>query len=456
VIEGGITLIDNNSIYATSSGDGVYKFNEEGTNLYKLNVNGDIKSSTTITHNHMVYIASTDYNLYSFNSNGISNSGWPVSLGAEATASVALDNDNNVYIGTSNGIFQAISPAGTVLWGYNVGAPVNASSVISSSNILYVINENGRIVSFDLNTINPSQVEYEQMYELGESVMSSPALDDEGYMYVTTLEGNLIKLDVDTSSISQMWSYSVGNSIYSSPVIGSDYTIYFGSDGGKAYAINSNGTLKWEKDLEYPVRSTAALAEFGTDNDRLYIGSDGGYLNTLSLINGVFIDKYRTDSDIRCPILYNNNTVYFGTMDGEVIAIPDTVEEISLSKKTNISSQWPTFQGNNRRTGNQIDLNTSVASVPEVFILNQNSPNPWNPTTKIEYRLPSTVNVTLYVFDITGRKVKEWSISNQQAGWHKVIWDGTDMHGNIVSTGVYIYSLRAGNFVDTKKMVFMK
>jgi len=100
--------------------------------------------------------------------------------------------------------------------------------------------------------------------------------------------------------------------------------------------------------------------------------------------------------------------------------------------------------------------NTSNLGVPMEFELNQNYPNPFNPTTRLQYGLPEASDVDLVIFNITGRKIKEWSVSNQHAGWHEVIWDGTDMSGNIVSTGVYIYSLRAGGFVDTKKMVFMK
>ena len=107
--------------------------------------------------------------------------------------------------------------------------------------------------------------------------------------------------------------------------------------------------------------------------------------------------------------------------------------------------------------------NTSATQVgikdiilPQICILEQNHPNPFNPTTTLQYGLPEVTDVNLMIFDITGRKIKEWSISNQQAGWHEVIWDGTDQSGSLVSTGVYIYCLQAGNFVDTKKMVFMK
>jgi hypothetical protein len=101
---------------------------------------------------------------------------------------------------------------------------------------------------------------------------------------------------------------------------------------------------------------------------------------------------------------------------------------------------------------------------PITFYLLHNYPNPFNPTTTLQYGLPEACDVDLVIFDITGRKIKEWSIGNQQAGWHKLIWDGTNQSGQQVSTGVYIYSLRAGDpsassgqvFVDTKKMVLMK
>ncbi|MFA6619157.1 MAG: FlgD immunoglobulin-like domain containing protein [Candidatus Neomarinimicrobiota bacterium] len=76
------------------------------------------------------------------------------------------------------------------------------------------------------------------------------------------------------------------------------------------------------------------------------------------------------------------------------------------------------------------------------------------------YALPDIANIHLRIFDINGRKVKEWSISDQQAGWHKLTWDGRDMRGNILPSGVYIYSFgvidSGQSFFETKKMLFLK
>ncbi|MCK4812796.1 MAG: PKD domain-containing protein [Candidatus Marinimicrobia bacterium] len=101
-------------------------------------------------------------------------------------------------------------------------------------------------------------------------------------------------------------------------------------------------------------------------------------------------------------------------------------------------------------------LLVNIDIILEDFELSQNYPNPFNPITTIQYGLPKISDVHLSIFDIRGRKIKEFNILGQQPGCHKVIWDGTDMKGNKVSTGVYIYSLQASDFVETKKMVLMK
>lgn len=93
---------------------------------------------------------------------------------------------------------------------------------------------------------------------------------------------------------------------------------------------------------------------------------------------------------------------------------------------------------------------------PLSFELGQNYPNPFNPSTTLEYGLSEMADLKLYIFDVTGQKMREWSIANQQPGYHKVIWDGRDMSGNIVSVGVYIVSLQVREFLSSRKIVFIK
>jgi hypothetical protein len=88
--------------------------------------------------------------------------------------------------------------------------------------------------------------------------------------------------------------------------------------------------------------------------------------------------------------------------------------------------------------------------------LEQNSPNPFNPTTAIRFSLASKETVTLAVFDLGGRLVRTLVNEPRGLGSHSVTWDGRDNAGASVASGVYFYRLDAGKFTSTKKMVLLK
>ncbi|MBS1516660.1 MAG: T9SS type A sorting domain-containing protein [Bacteroidetes bacterium] len=95
--------------------------------------------------------------------------------------------------------------------------------------------------------------------------------------------------------------------------------------------------------------------------------------------------------------------------------------------------------------------------VPEVFELSQNYPNPFNPSTKIDFSIPKTGNVSLKIYDITGREVRTL-IKNETmfAGKYTVDWNSIDNYGHQVSSGVYFYRFITDNYVNTKKMMLLK
>jgi len=94
--------------------------------------------------------------------------------------------------------------------------------------------------------------------------------------------------------------------------------------------------------------------------------------------------------------------------------------------------------------------------IPLISSLSQNFPNPFNPTTEIRFHLGEPMMVTLEIFDILGRKVRTLISDPFPAGEHRVVWDGKNNFGDRVSTGVYIYRLRAGSFVKTNKMLLLR
>ncbi len=89
--------------------------------------------------------------------------------------------------------------------------------------------------------------------------------------------------------------------------------------------------------------------------------------------------------------------------------------------------------------------------LPSEFILYQNYPNPFNLTTQINYNLPNALNVTIDIYNIIGRHITTLVNGRQAAGLHSVTWNAED-----VASGVYLYTIKAGEFTDSKKMTLMK
>jgi hypothetical protein len=93
----------------------------------------------------------------------------------------------------------------------------------------------------------------------------------------------------------------------------------------------------------------------------------------------------------------------------------------------------------------------SSEALPVAYALRQNYPNPFNPTTTIEFELPSTSEVNLVVFDISGRVVAELAKGKLQAGYHKISFDGANL-----ASGVYFIRLKAGDFTSVNKAMLLK
>ena len=95
-------------------------------------------------------------------------------------------------------------------------------------------------------------------------------------------------------------------------------------------------------------------------------------------------------------------------------------------------------------------------AIPTEFALDQNYPNPFNPTTSIGYALKENTKVVLKIYNLLGQEVRTLVNGNQEAGYKKVAWDGMNDKGTRVASGIYIYRIKAGDFVKARKMILMK
>ena len=89
--------------------------------------------------------------------------------------------------------------------------------------------------------------------------------------------------------------------------------------------------------------------------------------------------------------------------------------------------------------------------VPTNYTLRQNFPNPFNPNTVIEFNLPKAANVIIEVYNLAGQKIITLLNKKMPAGSHQV-----DFNASNLSSGVYFYRIKAGEFQDVKKMVLLK
>ena len=96
------------------------------------------------------------------------------------------------------------------------------------------------------------------------------------------------------------------------------------------------------------------------------------------------------------------------------------------------------------------------SEIPQNFSLSQNYPNPFNPTTTIRFAIPSndkreTSNVKIIVYNALGSEIQTLVNEQLQPGTYEAVWDGTNY-----ASGIYFYTIKAGNYVDSKKMVLVK
>ena len=107
--------------------------------------------------------------------------------------------------------------------------------------------------------------------------------------------------------------------------------------------------------------------------------------------------------------------------------------------------------------GQTMGINDDVDVNPYEYALHNNFPNPFNPETQIRFSIGSQENVKLVIYDITGRQVRSLVDGEQyRSGFHVVNWDGLDSKGEKVPSGMYIYRIKAGDFIADKKMLLVK
>ena len=199
--------------------------------------------------------------------------------------------------------------------------------------------------------------------------------------------------------------------------------------------------------ISYPINITKINGNFN-------IGDEIGAYAGGQFVGGAKI----TNTNSTLIIASGGFKTYGIEIDG--YSIGDKIElrlwSNKLKKELRIDSEFdsPYFGVDQISTGT-IDI-IEMDAVPDQYLLGQNFPNPFNPSTQIEFAVPEETYINLSVYDIMGRHVKTLVDGKINIGYHQLVWDGTNSENNKVSASLYIYVLKNNKVTITKKMIMMK
>ncbi len=146
----------------------------------------------------------------------------------------------------------------------------------------------------------------------------------------------------------------------------------------------------------------------------------------------------------------------------------EILEYMEESAVTSLDITWDVYtsdgfdevESSNGPWGLSIDggwaLSVEDNTIPDVFALHNNYPNPFNPITNIKYDVPELSDVKIDIYNIAGNKIKTLVSREHQPGRYKIQWNATNEQGAPVATGMYIYKIRANDFISVKKLLLMK
>ena len=200
--------------------------------------------------------------------------------------------------------------------------------------------------------------------------------------------------------------------------------------------------------------------EFGVPLDANDVKQQPGSFVNATIGSFQWQGSGQFDFQLATDILFEN-IVHQQTVSGNNLPFPD-----NLGYSDTTAYFWrvkPTTQSEFGKlysfsvTGTSTDVEDASGSIlPLTFSLATTYPNPFNPATRIEFELPRSEKATIRVTNVLGETVATLLDEVLTAGRHVVEWRGTDRSGKAVPSGVYFYSLKAGEFSDVRKMILLK
>jgi len=218
------------------------------------------------------------------------------------------------------------------------------------------------------------------------------------------------------------------------------FSAEFCNGGGAGFIVGVQGDLRADPTILRKKMSDTAWSTISTGilKDGVLLGVSAPSANVIYVCgSGGMIFKSTnggdTWKDISAPTTQSLNAIYFYN-ENRGFAVGDSGKIFFTSNGGGITG-----------------VEEEGEIIPLKFKLYQNYPNPFNPTTTIEYQIPNQSFVILKIFDLLGREVATVVNEKKEAGTYSLQWNASSL-----ASGIYLYRLQAGSYVDTKKLVLMK
>jgi len=234
-------------------------------------------------------------------------------------------------------------------------------------------------------------------------------------------------------------------------VIYFDFPIY----PGQVYLVwvNSDGT--------WPAYARSGGAD---PVDATFEPTDAGIDMPKSLVIPVYTDDGEELEEVRATAVWGEQSVDCSYQNGVVRVefsnfdgiVPGTLVDVIIESGEYVAQTSVAVPSGPVEYAKPLYLEQSGSALPDEFALHSNVPNPFNPATSIKIDLPEGTHCDLTIYNLNGRAVRKLVSEDLEAGYHTVIWNGTDNSGRAVPGGIYFYKLTAGDFSSQRRMMLVK
>lgn len=322
------------------------------------------------------------------------------------------------------------------------------------------------------NSFDPNGSELSYYWSYGDGDISVVADGDHTYTEVGIYEVTLTVTNAENLSSSETVTIEVlGNG---TPYLGTPFQIpgtveaEFYDEGGEGVAYHDNDGMNWG----VPFRSDEGV-DIEASND-----AGGGY-NIGWIEDGEWVEY-----TVSVPVgrMYQLTPVVASVPGGGRLHIEFNGVDLTGEQSVQVTGGWqfwedmdipPVWLNAGEQVmhvafyGGQFNLNrivitnadatdTELQQLPDQFVMHQNFPNPFNPSTRLSFGLPEDMVISLVIFDLQGRVVKTLQEGSQNAGWYQQEWNGLSDAGVQVPTGIYFAKLSAGSHSQMVKMLYLK